>query len=364
MANFFAFTSKLASQSTTANREERKNKQAIADAKKSGESPAFHRMQGKLLKHSWYQLPNANHFLIDSHAKLYTDPTQLKQEFFESFLSDPECQITISLHISLINDGDNPMLMRMLASFLDVRFGVLHVALEIGDTKEKHTSIIIEWTDEDTVIPRKKLPWERYIFTHALRPDEQSLATRHQHSSSTESADKHDDDTSPRYTRGGEDFESTLTSDDLTSQLNTKLSKQEIIDKIVEVIVTYNSQYDYHRVIRNCQVFAEEIMTVIMTKVNIGYYMRNYLKSLMKGKLKIEFASHEDLDDVVDSLDKRSELRYYTLDELEFLQAQYQQFHYEQGKEEVNIANWECQVNNCRLPLIREMIERKLKNTS
>lgn len=269
------------------------DREAAKQSKVSGTPPEILRVKRKLEKHPHYsKWPEDKKQYT---AGLFADPQRMKKVNFNKFLFSSG-ELTMTLHLTMVNDGDVPAVVRMGAKYLQVKYGTLHSVLEIGDSANKDTSLLIEWDDGHLVILRNKEQSSYFDFSHVLKLGD------------------------------GED--------------GSGMDKEERIDKICQTITNYNTKHDYHLLTRNSQTFVEDVMSAAGAKTDIGEEMQLYLHWLIKGRRSIQFDSHKDLDLYVN--DARSKRREMTTDQLEFLVNQYQYFHGREG------AGHRCRVEGCQ----------------
>ena len=305
MASKFFSKSVVSSAATSENyRAAQLDKTATKDSETSGMSPELHRVKRKIERHLNYKTLKWSDNQITQEANLLSNFQNIKTTFFGVKCATDTGALTVVLHLNMINDGDVPVLLKMGARYLQVKYGVLHATLEIGESRTDR-SILVGWDDGSLVIPREKDISDHFHFSHTLR-----------------------------LTREAE-----------------KMTKEQMIDKIVSTIVRYNTSLDYQLVTRNSQTFVEDVMNTIGATTDIGEEMQLYLRSLINGRPNIQFELHEDLDRYV--INSRVANEIMTVDQLEFLVNQYQYIH---GREAIGRR---CRVEGCQLRGIQQMLKSK-----
>ena len=129
--------------------------------------------------------------------------------------------------------------------------------------------------------------------------------------------------------------------------LRSRDEKEQLIEKLVNEIVRFNTMKKYNIFSCNCQHFVSAAMNSLGIKESPRFkgHLNNYLQRLKHGKERLlEFDSHEELDRHVSSslanLDKRDKEYYLCL---------YFQFHLPQMKDlnPEEQENWECPLASC-----------------
>ena len=350
----------------------RKNKKAEATASKDKNSnPGFHRVMDKLRVHPSYEGESERD--LEKEAKLLSDPQRIRSHYFGKFLRSSEGKLTFTLHLSLINDGDIPAIVRMGAKYLHIKYGVLHAALEIGDTSVSR-KVILEWDDAHLVVPRDRDQQETYSFAHLLKysgDGKKKAVTKvaqavGQLEKTLPRSLPVQEQTQESQTEGntGEE-DKNYRAQDLSAQLeSTTQNKEEMIANIIATIVRYNTKHDYHMLTRNCQTFVDEVMSAVRASTDMGEEMQQYLRSLMAGKPRVRFDSHEELDRYIVLLRHTKEIKSYSLDQLDYLTSHYEHFHRDVQQTKPSTTN-RCWVEACQHKFIEDLktIKYKIETT-
>jgi len=225
------------------------------------------------------------------------------------------------------------------ASFLDMKFGPLHVALQVGQ-------VVLEWDDSSLVTP--------YHCDHNDRLVQVSVETHSQWVK--EVTDKQD-----AMAKAVED----LQCRDQVGLYYLMLSKKiEMVHSLIEVIIKYNRYKHYNVITCNCQHFVTDALTalrVFLPKQLTGG-LGDYYRDLTAGRtpsIPEEFATHRSLDEYVE----KSNLKEMSQGDLEFILAMYYRFHLEL-KERLRKENrlrdsWKCNEATCRMSLVERLLNTK-----
>lgn len=133
--------------------------------------------------------------------------------------------------------------------------------------------------------------------------------------------------------------------------------KQHLLDSLVEVIVMYNHQYYYDLIRQNCQHFVTDALQVLGVNKPIKFTggLSEYFHGLKRGKshsLLSKFTNHSHLDRYVMEIKQNGEVDKLTKSDLEYLLAQYFQYHLEQKSKlqlenrNADISGWCCEVRD------------------
>ena len=245
------------------------------------------------------------------------------------------CSLPIKLILTPLRRGRT--LVKAFASRLEMQFGPLHAALRVGQ-------VILEWNDGHLVTPYLCGLEDRLIQVNLEK-----------HSRWVDSVKQH---------RG----QLEQATDDLnhTGQMEQVFliaaRKKEMIDALIEVIVTYNTSYYYNLINRNCQHFVMDALNALGVKMPKEFTggLRDYYKAVIKGRdpdIPSKFTTHRDLDKYVEEEDLSS----MTQPDLEYILAMYFRFHIE-SKEKVRhdtrlLEEWECEEKLCRVNTVEKLVD-------
>ena len=247
------------------------------------------------------------------------------------------CSLPIKLILTPLRRGRT--LVKAFASHLEMQFGPLHAALQVGQ-------VILEWNDSHLVTPYQCAYEDRLIQVNLEK-----------HSRWVDSVKQH----RGQLERATEDL-------NLTGQMEQVFliaaRKKEMIDALIEVIITYNRSYYYNLIDRNCQHFVMDALDALGIKLPKEFTggLRNYYKAVIKGrnpKIPKEFKTHRDLDKYVEEQDLDS----MTQHDLEYILAMYFRFHLE-SKEKLKenrqlLEEWVCEEAVCRMDEIEKLVDHK-----
>lgn len=155
--------------------------------------------------------------------------------------------------------------------------------------------------------------------------------------------------------------EQNTSSEDLTHLLHLSLSKILLIEKLVQIIIKYNTNYYYHNITRNCQTFIVEVLQSfgVWENFRLGERLEEYLKNLTKGKKEV-YKSHKSINDRVMYLVHSGEIEETTYDDLRYLRSLYTIFHLEEstGASRAS-AVVVCSEPDCLLNVLEEALKKK-----
>ena len=163
-----------------------RNQRLQREALRKREDPTLYQVKQKLKTHPDPKYSTMTDEEMTREAKFLTDPESMKQLFsdltykpIQSILeevsseesmqsshhqtrksSKQKClervgQLTLKLHLSHLDESPSS-LERLGAALLKIPYGVLHAALEIGDTSNPNVSYMLEFNESSLVQPRKK----------------------------------------------------------------------------------------------------------------------------------------------------------------------------------------------------------------
>ena len=243
--------------------------------------------------------------------------------------------IPVKLVLKQLHQSRPPMANK-LSQLLRCEYGPLHTILQVGE-------VTIEWGSDDLVIPdlRPRLPGDL----------ETEIPKQTLYYQQTKQLTQALDDAERKRDRV-EKFDVVFTS---------MSEKVKLIDRLVDVIVTYNCEKTYNLFKCNCQHFTRDALTALGYEDTIRFRgkMNDYFKQLKAGKLTVpdEYATHESLDDYV-----KANLHRITVPDMEYLLCQYFQHHLPSMRqmEGEDLDNWKCDVEDCQ----SEVLDLKVKGRS
>lgn len=248
------------------------------------------------------------------------------------------CDLPIKLLLTPLSRQGFPV--DRFASFLEMEFGSLHAALQVGD-------VILEWNDSDLVIPRLCDHGDELIVTDVqAKSDWVKNAAKH-HQRMKQAAEKLD-------------FPEQI---DLVYVVTA--AKNEMIDNLVAVIVKYNKMHYYNVIDRNCQHFVRDALHALEVKepIELSGQLASYYQALKRGRtpeVPDNLKTHGSLDEYVQEICKNRKIDTMPQHDLEFLLAQYFRFHVDSKSKandtETPMVEWQCQENKC----LMERVEKKI----
>lgn len=203
-----------------------------------------------------------------------------------------------------------------LATMFCMDYGDKHAAILVGD-------VILEWGRTNVIIPRRVTDDDISLFPfkgEIMKSGEcfHQIAKRRPQL------------TDPLETYDEEKENLTLAC----------AKKNEIIMKIIEVIVKYNSTLYYNLAERNCQNFVKDVQKSIgIEHATFTPEDQEYLELFMR--VPKSFKSHEDIDSYIMKIETRNELSKLGLQGLQHLMKAYNQHH---GKKH------NCTYPTCQFP--------------
>ena len=102
---------------------------------------------------------------------------------------------------------------------------------------------------------------------------------------------------------------------------------------------------------RNCQTFANDVMTAAHISLDIKERMRHYVATLMADTPIFMFKDHESLDSYVECIVEKGELAAYKSEQIKFLEDEYERLHKIEMKASSSV-NWKCPHPKCKQTLI------------
>ena len=269
---------------------------------------------------------------LDELAEALIDKEKLKAKFFSNLLQtgrdDP---LSVKLHLSPTHYKRVGSVMQAMEGQLEIKYGTnMHTSIEIeeSDNDDPEKSVMIEWFSSSLVVPHPRTTRrERFVFTHTLPHPKSS---------------------------------SKVSTETMSPPVQSK--REQMIDKICEVIVKYNRHYEYDRIVYNCHQFVEDVMTAAGLSTDFGPELKEHLKRLKMGDFESEYEDHAKLDAYVTMLIKGEELsrpEEVPQDRLEHLQSLYKAFHRADSREN-KTPNWKCKEGDkCKYPKVRAELKRR-----
>ena len=213
---------------------------------------------------------------IDRYSPTHSLEVQ-NQKDQQKYETARACYLPVRLFLSKLN-RQPPRIVKHFTPLLRFVFGPLHAGLIIG-------GVVVEWDDGNLVVPTEDAPapdvctyvtaegeWMDYIQDAVGK---MSLAHR-----------QHLD-----------------VPQKLEIIYRSRVEKERLIDRLVDVIVDYNSRRHYSMFRCNCQDFVKDALQALgIQKIpEFEGNLRAYVETLQGGKPKmITFASHAELDRYVE----------------------------------------------------------------
>lgn len=229
----------------------------------------------------------------------------------------------------LLRNMQTSVFARTVASLLHMEYGPLHASLLINNC------LLLEWNTGSLVIP------ERYDGTNQHYP----IMTSALHRVNTVSLKNYD------------------PNDELDLMFEATKSKLEMLNALIKVISSYNGQYFYHAIYRNCQTFVIDALKAMGCENPPQFQgnLRDYFQNLKAGKCQSEFASHAELDQYVrDNVTPhpRAEVQLSS-QEREYLLGQYFLHHIPEMTESEAPQLWRCPAQNCEMMTLERHIDEQ-----
>ncbi len=122
--------------------------------------------------------------------------------------------------------------------------------------------------------------------------------------------------------------------------------KTEMIDRLVDVIATYNRQKEYNVFTCNCQHFARDAMAAlgIVKPVRFEGLLQMRFEQLKRGKVRVpkELKTHDNLDTYVTAF-----INELDRPDMEYLLCLYFSLHLLEIEESEDRNNWKCTIATC-----------------
>ena len=269
-----------------------------------------------------------------THSKEITQAAKRGQRRFSDV-----CNLPLKLILTPLRRGRK--VANAFASLLEMHFGPLHVALQVGN-------VVLEWNDSSLVTPHL-CAFEDQVMELDIQPHSEWVTYTAQHHQEMQRAAQE------------LDYSEQI-------ELTYKVSAQKVIliDALIDLIIEYNKHYYYNVFDRNCQHFVLDALRAL--KVNIPKELPGglgeYYKTLIKGKNPLipeEFKTHSDLDEYVMRKSREGVIDSMPQHDLEFLLALYFRFHLESRAKLKNdrlaLEAWRCGELQCCMG----EVERKIR---
>lgn len=227
------------------------------------------------------------------------------------------------------------------ASLLEMQFGPLHAALQVGN-------VVLEWNDSSLVRPHL-CKYEDQVMEVDMQRHSKWVQYTNQHQSEIQRA------------ANELDFTEQI---ELVYMVTSK--KKQLIDALIEVITRYNKLYYYHLINRNCQHFVSDALKALEVEQPTAFTggLKRYFDKLVKGRTPMipeRFKTHQDLDAYIMQIQRKNLIAKIPQQDLEFLLTLYFRFHLESkkllGKNPQALEEWKCQEENCQMNALEQVIE-------
>ena len=258
---------------------------------------------------------------VDFSHLLYTADHTVASTDSEACLGRPSASLFPVKLLLSSPEGPRRQPGRHVASLMLAVHGPLHAALLIGDLKIKwnpSSLVSVETVD----LPSDETPVPAFQAELPAREQEREAGV-------AGSVSRH-------------------TQIDLT--VKSSASKATLIDRVVEMIVTYNKAYCYHVFTRNCQTFVVDTLIALGIDIptQLQGRLREYYNDLRKNRslrVRRDFTTHVELDEFIrgnlESLNHKHDMEY--------LHCLYFQFHLESGLT--------CLSGGCKMAVLVERLE-------
>ena len=249
------------------------------------------------------------------------------------------CNLPLKIILTPLKRGKG--LADTFASLLEMEFGPLHAALQVGD-------VILEWNDSHLVAPYK-CNFEDQVF----EVDMQSYSEWVEYTSQN----------SLKMKKAAEQLDFTEQIE-LIYTVSSK--KKELIDALIKLIIRYNKHYYYNLFNRNCQHFVIDALKALQVKNPTGFTggLRDYFVQLVKGRtpsIPGQFKTHKELDTYVMTLKGEDGTTNIPQHDLEFILTLYFRFHLKSKdksrKDHKALEEWKCQEAGCQMKELEQLIQ-------
>lgn len=219
-------------------------------------------------------------------------------------------------------------------------YGPYHAALKIGD-------LILEWDNDSLIIPYHGHPDE---FTAPEEDAAESGRRLMLRATIHKGDEKREVINIP--TRGGAEATAFGFQQYGSQLMEITEEKENLLDALAEVIVRYNTKFEYGTFSCNCQYFVAETLTALGITDQAERFRevtKNVFAAFLekrKDKPKFEFNNHTELDEYVsENIEKMDRV------ELDFCHCHYLLFH-AWSKQSPKKSAWRCDPSHCKSKLV------------
>ncbi len=311
----------------------------------------------KLKRHPGYKDQDISEEILIQLAKKLSDPEEIKMDFsylldsFQRIISKTGKERELDLDLTSLETESmvrkeeesltramqipvklilrklrhrRPPLANRLSQLLRFEYGPFHSTLQIGE-------ITIEWGNENLVIP-SMVPLLPGVFQAQVSNQSEWCEKTRTYSEAIGQAEM--------QRNREEKFDVVFTS------MSEKL---QMIDRLIDVIVSYNCEKTYNVFTCNCQHFTRDCLSALGYKDTLRFTgkLSDYLQQLKSGKLTVpeEYSTHENLDMyVIENLDG------LTWPDMEYLLCQYFKYHLPsmESMGDRDLDDWTCTIATCQ----------------
>lgn len=247
------------------------------------------------------------------------------------------CNFPLKLIFTPLKRGHG--LAKTFASLLEMEFGPLHAALQVG-------RVVLEWSDNSMVTPYP-CDYEDEVMKLDMQPYSEWVKYTGKHHSEA------------KKTIEGLDYAGQI---ELTYKIASE--KKRLLDALIEVIIQYNKFHYYNLFDRNCQHFVSDALEALKVELPAEFKggLGKYYKALIKGKtpsVPSKFKTHSHLDLYVKQKQEDGTITSMPEHDLEFILALYFRFHLESKTKlkKDRKEEWHCEEEYCRMQDIEGFIE-------
>ena len=242
--------------------------------------------------------------------------------------------IPVKLILKQLNHA-RPPLADKLSHLLRCEYGPLHTIVQVGE-------VTIEWGNEELVIPSMMPLLPGDLETRVPEQSEWYKKTKRL----TRALD-----VAQRKKDHVEKFEVVFKS---------MSKKVQMINQLVDVIISYNCKRTYSIFKCNCQHFTRDALSALGYRGPIQFSgkMDDYFKQLKAGNLTVpeEYSTHKNLDEYV-----KENMPHLSIPDMEYLICQYFKHHLpSMEKEDKYLDDWKCDIDECQC----EILDSHVKNNS
>lgn len=249
------------------------------------------------------------------------------------------CNFPLKLIFTPLKRGRG--LAKTFASLLEMEFGPLHAALQVG-------RVVLEWSDNSMVTPYP-CDYEDEVMKLDMQPYSEWVKYTGKHHSEA------------KKTIEGLDYAGQI---ELTYKIASE--KKRLLDALIEVIIQYNKFHYYNLFDRNCQHFVSDALEALKVELPAEFKggLGKYYKALIAGKtpsVPSKFKTHSHLDLYIKQKQEDGTITSMPEHDLEFILALYFRFHLESKtklkKDRKALDEWHCEEEHCRMQDIEGFIE-------